>query len=203
MPTPGEFLESDLVKGCGKLWQEATQAEFLTAAGDGTLPLEAFHRWLVQDYFFARGATAFQAIAVAKTPRPDHKPLIAGLAALDAELDWFEQHLAERGLSADVPMHAVCRRYLDFLIAAAYAQPFPVLLAIVYGVEVAYLASWSALPATGPYADLIQRWSNEGFVSYVRSLLELCRRHPHADAQAFFNETMRHERAFWRMTWEG
>ena len=197
------FIESPLVKGCGGLWKEATTAAFLTAIGDGTLPEQAFHRWLVQDYFFARAATAFQAIVVAKTPRPDNKPLIAGLAALDAELDWFESHISERRLDATVPMHPVCRRYVDFLIAAAYAQPFEVLLAIVYGAEVAYLASWGSLQATGPYAEFITRWTNEGFVVYVRSLLEPCQRRPHADAQDFFNETMRHEREFWRMTWEG
>jgi hypothetical protein len=68
-------------------------AAFLDAIGDGTLPPEAFNRWLVQDYHFADALTSFQGIAAAKTPRQLRKPLIAGLGALDAELDWFEEFI--------------------------------------------------------------------------------------------------------------
>jgi thiaminase/transcriptional activator TenA len=198
-----EFIEHRLVSGCGELWEVATHADFLDAVGAGTLPELAFHRWLVQDYFFAKHALFLQAIAVARTPRPDNKPLIAGLVAFDAELDWFETNLARRGLRLDAPMHPVCRRYTDFFISASFTQPFEVLLAIIFGEEVTYLGGWSALEPKGQYADFIQRWSNPGFVAYVRSLADLCRKHPHPDAQDYFNETLRHERDFWRMTWEG
>ena len=43
------FDNSLLVRRAGTLWQEATAAAFLDAIGDGTLPPEAFNRWLVQD----------------------------------------------------------------------------------------------------------------------------------------------------------
>jgi len=82
-----EFEESPLVVGAGGLWREATEAEFLSAIHEGNLPREAFQPWLVQDYSFAEGLATFQAIAVAKTPRPAQKVLIGGLSALDAELD--------------------------------------------------------------------------------------------------------------------
>jgi thiaminase/transcriptional activator TenA len=197
----GGFDKSALAVGAGDLWAEATQAQFLDALGAGTLPEDAFHRWLVQDYLFAQGLTSFQAVATAKTPREAQRPLIAGLSALDAEMEWFEQNLTQRGLNLRAEHHPVCRRYVDFLISAAYSRPFEVLLAILYGVEVSYLAAWSRLPAEGPYAEFIQRRSNEGFVGYVRSLLELCARHPHADQQKCFDEVLRHEADFWRMTW--
>ena len=60
-----EFEESPMVAGSGDLWRQATRAEFLSAIGDGTLPEDAFRRWLAQDYLFARGLTTFQAIATA------------------------------------------------------------------------------------------------------------------------------------------
>jgi thiaminase len=199
----GEFDESGLVVAAGGLWQDATTAEFLEVTGDGTVPQEAFERWLAQDYLFARGLVSFQAVMVAKAPRAAHGPLIGGLAALDAEMSWFESHLADRGIDLQTKAHQVCRRYVDFLVASAYSAPFEVLTAILYGVEVSYLAAWSALAATGPYAEFIQRWSSESFAAYVRSLLDLCCRHPHPGQQAAFNEVLRHERDFWRMTWEG
>ena len=143
-----QFEESALVAGAGGLWREATEAEFLSAIRDGKLPREAFQRWLVQDYSFAKGLGAFQAIAVAKTPRPAQNVLIGGLSALDAELDWFEQNAQRQSLDLNAALHPTCRRYVDYLIASAYTQPFEVLLAILYGVEASYLCAWSALEAS-------------------------------------------------------
>ena len=203
MSRAAEFEQSPLVEQAGELWRAATHAQFLSAIGEGTLPHDAFQRWLVQDYLFARGLTTFQAIAAAKTPRPAQKLLIAGLAAMDQELDWFEERAAKVNLSLDVPTHPVCRRYVDFLIASAYTRPFKVLLAILYGVEASYLVAWSSLEPTGPYAEFIDRWSNTSFAEYVRGLLQLTECHEHADRQESFNEVLRHERDFWRMTWEG
>ena len=85
-----EFTESRLALGAGELWDLGTRAEFLNAVGDGSLPEDAFNRWLVQDYLFVRGFAVFASLTVAKTPRPGQSALIAGLSALDVELDWFE-----------------------------------------------------------------------------------------------------------------
>ena len=201
--TPREFEISPLVVGAGELWPQAIHADFLSAIGDGDLPREAFERWLVQDYLFAQGLTTFEAITVAKTPRPAQKILIAGLAAMDAEMDWFEEMARNRNLDLSAVPHPTCRRYVDFLVASAYSLPFEVLLAILYSVEVSYLCAWGELNPIGPYAEFIQRWSNPQFVEYVRQLLQLCDGNPHEDQQQYFNEVLRHERDFWRMTWEG
>lgn len=200
--------QSSLVRGSGPLWRSATTAEFLTAIGVGNLPTESFHRWLVQDYAFAKGLAACQAVATAKTPRPAQKVLITGLAALDSELDWFEQKAAQYGLDLHVAMHPTCRRYVDYLIAAAYTQPSEVLLPILFGVEAAYLCAWSSLRGDdsgtdSPYAEYIDRWSNSLFAQYVADLLSHCDRHPDGIQQQQFNEVLRHEQDFWCMTWSG
>jgi thiaminase len=195
--------ESALIRNAGPLWPEATRSPFLDAAAAGTLPEAAFRRWLAQDYLFAKGLTAYQAIVVAKIPRACHKPVIAGLGALDQELDWFESCAARLGVDLEAPPHPVCRRYIDFLMRCAYTQPYPVLLAILYGVEVSYLAAWSALPPQGPYSEFIERWSAPAFQRYVAGLQGLAERHPHDAAQEYFNQVLEHERDFWRMAWEG
>jgi thiaminase/transcriptional activator TenA len=191
------------VAGSGELWERATRAKFLFAIADGTLPEDSFRRWLAQDYLFAKELTSFQAIAAAKMPRGPQKLLIRGLLALDQEMDWFETVAANRSLDLNAARHPVCRRYVDFLSAAAYSNPFQVLLAILYGVEVSYLVAWSSLGPEGPYAEFIQRWSNDRFEAYVRDLLAVSDQHQHPDQQQHFNEVLRHEADFWRMTWEG
>ena len=198
-----ELAESSLVRGAGSLWGEATEAEFLTAIGDGTLPEDCFRRWLEQDYLFAVGLTSFQAITAEKTPRPSHKIIIDGLVAMDQELDWFEMNSEYLNCDLETPAHPAGHHYTDFLIASAYEKPFQILLAILYGVEVSYLFAWSSLKAEGPYEEFIARWSNENFRAYVKGLHQLTIRHPHPGAEEAFNEVLRHEREFWRMTWEG
>ncbi len=197
------FERSRLAAGAGELWRHGISASFLDAVGDGSLPAEAFHRWLVQDYLFVVGFTRFLAVAASRTPRPAQSAMIGGLAALDAELGWFEGHAAARGLDLDAEPHPTCRRYVDFLVAAAYTEPVEVLLAILYGVEVAYTVAWGRLEPRGPYAEFIERWTSPEFQQYVAELLRLADAHPHPGQQAAFDEVMRHEREFWRMTWEG
>jgi len=196
------FDGSLLVLRAGTRWKDATTAAFLDAINDGTLPAEAFNRWLVQDCHFADTLTSFQAIAIAKTPRRSRKSLIAGLVALDAEMDWLETQASARGLEFNAPVHEG-RRYCDFLIQAAYREPYPVLLAILFGVEASCLAAWSGLSPKGQHAEFIDRWSNPRIADYVESLRLLAEDNLHKSSQRYFNAVLEHERAFWRMTWEG
>ncbi len=198
-----EFERSRLVAGAGELWRLGTTARFLEAVGDGSLPEEAFHRWLVQDYLFVEGFARFVALTAARTSRPAQGLVIGGLAALDAELGWFVEKARERGLDLGVEPHPVCRRYVDFLIASGYSQPQEVLLAVLFGVEVAYTVAWGRLEPAGPYAEFIERWTAPDFVAYVVELMQIAEAHPHPEQQPAFDEVMRHERDFWRMTWEG
>ncbi len=195
------FENSRLVLEAGNAWREGTTGKFLTAIRDGTLPQDSFERWLLQDYLFVQGLTKFLAIALSKTPRPAQKALVRGVVALDAELDWFEQHLSLRQLNLRAAPHTTCQRYVDFLIQRSYSERFEVLLAVIFGVEVCYLYAWSSLEPVGPYAEFIARWSTPQFASYVSELLDLCDAYPHVDQQRAFNEVMRHEKDFWQMSW--
>ena len=106
-------------------------------------------------------------------------------------------------MQLNAPVHEVCRRYRDFLIQAAYREPYPVLLAILFGVEASYLAAWSRQSPNGPYAEFIDRWSNPRFADYVESLRVLAEGNLHEASQGYFDGVLAHETDFWRMTWEG
>ena len=200
---PHDFSQTRLAVRAGEHWELGTRAKFLDAVSDGTLPEEAFSRWLAQDYLFVKGLARFVALTVAKAPRAAQKTLIRGLAALDAELDWFELRASERQLDLSAEPHPACRRYVDFLMAAAYSQPVEVLLAVFYGVEAAYTVAWGRLEPEGPYAEFIDRWTHPDFQAYVNELNRLVDAHPHPKQQEYFNEVMRFERDFWHMTWKG
>lgn len=191
-----------LVRGAAELWEEAVRPPFLRRLEDGTLPAEAFARWLAQDYLFVRSLLSFQSALTAKAPRDCHRVLIQGLAALDRELEWFEAGAARLSIRLDVPPHRTCCRYTDFLLRCAYTEPVAVLLAMLFGVEACYLVGWSALRAAGPYTEFIERWSSAGFRDYVAALAALSARHPHPSAQNYFNQVLIEERDFWTMAVE-
>jgi thiaminase/transcriptional activator TenA len=195
--------DSRFVRTAGDLWTLATRSPFLDAAADGTLPATTFAGWLVQDYHFALGLTAFEGVLVARSPRPAQSVIIQGLGAMDAELAWFEAHAAARGLVLGVPLDPACRRYVDFLLRGAHEESLPGLYAALYGVEVSYLTAWSARRPEGPYAEFIARWSSGPFRDFVLRLKALAEEAPDASAQGLFDEVLRHERAFWAMVWAG
>jgi thiaminase len=200
------YEKSTLIAKSGDLWAKATTARFLTALQDGTLPDRALNRWLVQDRMFASDLYRFQSIVLSKVPEDARRPLLAGLNALEMELDWFAELQSRRDLAPDAP-HPVCTRYTDFLLRSAYTEEYPRLLQILFGVEVAYLASFKALAESGSlpggmHGELIERWSSDLFVAYVNDLLALTVRHPCPDDVAF-GKVLRLEHDFWRMTWEG
>ena len=67
-----------LVHNAGPLWDEATRSPFLDALAAGSLAADGFRRWFGQDYLFASGLMAFQAILLSKAPRDCHHSLIEG-----------------------------------------------------------------------------------------------------------------------------
>jgi thiaminase/transcriptional activator TenA len=84
----------------------------------------------------------------------------------------------------------------------ALHQAYPVLIAMLFGVEASYLAAWSAYPPVGLYAEFFVRWSTAEFAAYVEALGGLADRHSHDAAQQHFNEILVHEREFWKMSWQ-
>lgn len=200
-----DVTDSPLIRVAGDLWTKATTARFLDAIRDGSLPDEALDRWLVQDRIFASELFRFQAILLGKVPESARRPVLGGLVAIDAELEWFRELWRQRGLER-AEAHPVCSRYTDFLIHAAHTDPPSRLLQILYGVEVSYFAAWSTL-AEGPlpggiHGKLIARWSNDEFRAYVGMLKELTETHHHPDDTGF-KRVLELERDFWRMTWDG
>ena len=73
-----QFDTSRLVQGAGDLWHGAINTAFLDSVADGTLPRDAFDRWLVQDYLFVRQLTNFAALSTSKASRDAQRVLITG-----------------------------------------------------------------------------------------------------------------------------
>lgn len=182
------------------LWPAAISSPFLTGVGDGSLDPVIFKRWLCQDYHYVLAFNRFVAVILAKTPRPYQAPIIQCLNAIANELAWFEDHLQQRGVDLSEPPTATCQAYSDFLVAAAYAEPWPVSMTLLYAAEVSYNAAWGQLlPAKGQYAEFIDRWTNPQFSAFVERLSEICQEHTFPEQQQWFNRVLVFEVDFWQM----
>ena len=194
-----------LIESEAELWRAATHHPFLDGVRDGTLPPEVFARWLVQDYQFGAALTRVEARYLAGAPREDLALLAAGVQAMVAELDWFEEKATERALHLGAPLHPTARAYIDYLYALC-DRPYSVQLTALWALERAYLDAWrGARPGAEAFREFVERWTNDAFASCVAALEAATSRvlGHNADAEReAFRQVARYERAFWEMASE-
>ncbi len=191
-------------------WREATRHPFLEAVGEGAFPAGAFESWLVQDYLFVSDLLVFQARLLARTPRPAQAVVAGGLVALEAELGWFEEKAAERGLDLEAKRHPTTAAYRD-LMTDLDREPYLAAMTALWAIEQAYLEAWkSAAPGHPDYKEFVEHWTTEEFAEYVAGLrgaadaaLESAGEDEQRRAEAAFLEVARLERDFWEMAWSG
>jgi formylaminopyrimidine deformylase / aminopyrimidine aminohydrolase len=159
-----------LLSRAGPAWRGATDHPFLHGVRDGSLPAGAFDTWLLQDALYVADLLRFQARLLARAPRPAQAVLAAGLVGLVAELDWFGEHAAARGLRPDAAPLPATRAYAALLDRLDAAAPAPALVAL-WALERVYLDAWSsAAPGSGPYAPFVEHWTTPDFAGYVADL---------------------------------
>jgi thiaminase/transcriptional activator TenA len=201
---------SDLITRYPAEWHAATHHPFLDGVRTGALPEAAFNRWLEQDFQFVLCLLRVQAQILARAPRSGHLVLAQGLAALAAELDWFENHLHTRGLTQEAALLTACREYCAFL-EAVVAAPYPQGITAIWAVERAYLEAWTGVrPGAPAYREFVGHWTVPEFAAYVDALAtaadEVLQALPQAGDETMgevaqvFSAVARHEAAFWQMT---
>ncbi len=191
-----------LVAGESALWQQCLTHPFVLATADDALPAGAFDRWLLADHEFVIQFRRFLAGLIPLAPtEPARDVLCGGITALTPELGLFRTQLAERGLSPDhYEPDAVCVGYTAYLLASLY-DGYEVALAVLFGVEKAYLDAWTAVrgrAVNSPYREFIDNWSAPVFASYVDSLGDLLGGDaPTRAQQRAFACVVRFELQFW------
>ena len=196
---------NELIQCEAELWHEATHHRFLDGVREGTLPPEAFARWLAQDYHFAVALIRAEARYLAAAPREDLALLASGVQAMVAELDWFEYKAAEHEIDLGAPLHPTTRAYIDYLYALC-DRPYSVQLTALWALERAYLDAWhGASPGAQAFREFVEHWTSDAFAAYVAALEAVTSRvlGQSGDAEhEAFRQVARHERAFWEMACE-
>lgn len=199
----------DLAAAVPDGWHHATHHRFLEGVADGTLPAPAFDRWLEQDHRFVEGLARAWARTLVGAPAGDLGLLADGIAAFAAELAWFDELAAARGLRLPAARTRAAAAY-DAHLQRVAAGPHAVALATYWAVEAAYLAAWrTASPGAPAYRPFVEHWTEAAFAAFVDRLRGAADRAlaaaPPADVAAARHavaRTLGHEAAFWAMAWE-
>ncbi len=208
-----------LVRRAGTVWRLMLRHEFLRHTAAGTIPDEAFVRWIQQDYLYVRALVPYLHLVAAGAPPEDQRMFAEAVAFIHREIEFFER--AARRLRVALPsrrngretMAPTCHAYVSFLMTVARSASYPEALATLYCLDRAYIDAWSRVgrrPGRSRWKPFIAHWSAPLHRAWVRRLGRVVDRAAagasgkvRESMAALFVATTRYEILFWDMVFKG
>ncbi|MCK0197343.1 thiaminase II [Ancylobacter sp. 6x-1] len=154
---------------------------FVTALADGTLPLDRFRHFIIQDSHYLIAFARALALAAAKAPeaaeivqfsRAAHDSVVVERALHD---DYFVRFGIAPEDFTQTPLSPVCDHYVNFLVAKGFAEPYPVVLAATLPCFWIYAEVGRDILARAvrpnPYDAWIDTYAGEEFHDVVRAAI--------------------------------
>ena len=127
-------------------WERVVTHPLVLELGDGTLPIEKFRTYFVQDYIFVKDLVAMMGLAIAKSPDLGNAsaPINRFLeGVLNPENDLFVRALRELNASEGELTAAVAspatQGFVDFLTRVGHEGTFDEIVTVLYVTEGTYL----------------------------------------------------------------
>ncbi|MCX2722811.1 thiaminase II [Roseibium salinum] len=200
-------------------WAGYTRHAFVKQLGDGTLPLECFKHYLVQDYLFLIQFARAYALAVYKSPSlVDMRRSLEGVKAiLDVELDlhvelcsqWDMQRSDLENAPEDTPTMAYTRFVLDAGMSGDLLDLQAALAPCILGyAEIgARLKGEGANRGDNPYGRWIEEYSGEQYQDVAQGFADwfddtanqVLTGHRYPRVLSLFEKACRLESDFWQM----
>jgi thiaminase/transcriptional activator TenA len=168
----------------GELWAAAEPVvkailvhPFLRGLSDGTLDLQAFRFYVVEDSLYLTEFARVLSVLASKAPRDEW--IVAfdrdAIASLEAERALHESYFKDFGLSEEElrsrPPAPTTLAYTSYLLATVHGSPFTEALSAVLPCYWIYLEVGKALSRRGSPNPLYQRWIDAyGSDSYERTV---------------------------------
>ena len=159
-------LTQELRQKHSDLWHRTVTHPFVVELGDGTLPVEKFLAYFLQDYVFVRDLISMTAQGISKAPDVEAAhPLNRFLTGiLDPENDLFVRAFAELGASEEDYSTAgpspTTQAFGDFLMRVGLECDFADIATVLYVTEGTYL-DWATRLIEGgkrPGNLIYQEW---------------------------------------------
>jgi thiaminase/transcriptional activator TenA len=214
-------LTDDLYAAAKPTWDAQLEHPFVTGLGDGSLDVERFRHWVLQDYLYLKEFARIFAWAVAKADRLESMSWYATVLnlTLNTEMALHRSYAERFGISSEeleaTPMWPTTRAYTDFLVRTAadgdMADLLAALLPCAWGyVYIGQRLARGKAPEDERYADWIQQYASDEFAQAAEWLqAELDRvaegagDEKRARLTELFVVSSRYEWQFWEMCWHG
>ncbi len=184
--TPDARFSDWLAARAEPFWTSATDHAFTRAIGDGSMPNDAYARYLIEDYTFVTDLASTLGYLVAKAPGMPAKARLSGFLALltSEENDYFLRSFEALGVSPDTYGKAaqgpVTRAFAELLLDASGKGSYAEGLACLLCAEWCYL-TWGLREARKPRPDqfYLAEWIDlhavpgfDSFVGWIREEMD-------------------------------
>ncbi len=199
------------------LWIRATRHPFIEELGSGTLPVEKFRRYFLQDYVFVNDLARMSGIAIARAPdlssaRPVHEFLANLMGAEDALfLRAFAYLDIPEGTFRTVKPLSATAAFGDFLVRLAYEGAWEEICAAMLVTEGVYLEWGERLNSEGarPENPFYREWIDihtavtlGPFVAFLTTVVDGAPESLSTGIAAAFEKALKYEVGFWDMAYE-
>jgi thiaminase/transcriptional activator TenA len=214
-------LSDECYAAAKPIWDAQLEHPFVKRLGDGSLEVDRFRHWVLQDYLYLKEFARVFAWAVAKSDRLDAMGWYAGVLnlTLNTEMELHRTYAARFGISPEEleaeSMWPTTRAYTDFLVRTSADGDMADLLAALLPCAWGYVHIGQHLAQQNPpedqrYADWIGQYSSQEFAEAAEWLkAELDRVAASASEEKrkrlidLFVLSSRYEWEFWEMCWNG
>lgn len=211
-----------LLKATEDIWESYHEKPFVQGLRDGTLDVEKFRRYIIQDYWYLMDYTKVFAVGVAKSKSVEVMKLFAKYiqAILDGEVNVHNGYMGMFGITQEeldrTPIAQDNRSYTSYMLSVAYkggeAEALTAIFSCAYSYEVIARKIVEERP-DAPDHPLYGRWVR-GYITdrytgnnvILKDMLERLTadytEHQLKYLEEIFTACSRYEASFWDMAWE-
>lgn len=203
------------------VWEACHAHPFVAGIGDGSLPIEQFRHFLLQDYLYLFDYAKVFALGVAKSHDPElMRTFSANVdAILNGEMAIHRAYMARLGITEEqvfaVKPALSNLSYTQYMLSVAYAGGPAEIVAAILACSWSYAEIGQRLAripgaAEHPfYGEWIQGYASERYAATNQALIELMDRLAQdlpqdrvEYLQEVFVNCSRYELGFWEMAWQ-
>ncbi|MGM9564784.1 thiaminase II [Evtepia sp.] len=216
-----ESVSSRLHEAAAPIWQACLDHPFVTGIGDGSLPVEKFRHFMLQDYLYLFDYSRVFALGVVKARDPELMRTFAQNvdAILGGEMKIHRAYMKRLGITEEQVFQVKPAldnlSYTNYMLAVANAGGPMEIVAAILACSWSYAEIGQALAARPGaaehpfYGEWIRGYASEDYAATNQALIQLMDRLA-ADATEeqlsyltdIFVNCSRYELGFWDMSWE-
>lgn len=203
-----------------ELWDKYNEHPFVKGIADGTLPLENFQFYMIQDHLYLMQYAKVFALGVLKAKKESDMRLFSDLikATLDTENALHQDYLRRLGISKEMIAQAkpsiVTDSYTNYMIAIAEKEGLAELMAAVLSCSWSYkligdfMEKFPGAKEQEFYGEWVNMYTSEGYRSSNQVMIDLVDRLTEGyteeqiqNLEHIIYVCSQYEYMFWDMAW--